>query len=336
MNSGAREEHEGRPLRVAVIGAGNMGFHHARVFSQLDGVKLCAVADVDPVRAQNVAARFGATPYTDYRAMLEREEPDAVTIAVPTRAHLRTALDVIEHGKHLLVEKPLAADVFEAERIVSAALSARVHLVVGHIERFNPAVQELRRRIAEGMLGEVTSVVARRVGVMPPQVKDANVIIDLAVHDLDILNFFFDRLPDQVTATAGHALLTNRFDHAEIFLKYARVGCFVQVNWITPLKIRTLSVTGNAGHAELNYMTQKLEIFESTHAREYDDFGDFVIRFGEARRAAVEIEMREPLRAELENFVGVIRDQADLIVTGQDGVNALKVAGQILENLKRG
>lgn len=336
MNTETRTVNKARTLRVAVIGAGNMGFHHARVYAQLDRVKLCAVSDIDPVRAHNVATRFGAVPYTDYGAMLGQEELDAVTIAVPTRAHLRTALDVIKHGKHLLVEKPLAADVLEAEQIVAAARSANVHLIVGHVERFNPAVQELRRRIAEGMLGEVTSVVAKRVGVMPPQVKDANVIIDLAVHDLDILNFFFHSLPDQVTATAGHALLSNRFDHAEIFLKYAHTGCFVQVNWITPLKIRTLSVTGNGGHAELNYVTQKLEIFESTHAREYDDFGDFVIRFGEARRTVVEIEMREPLRAELENFMGVIRNEADQIVTGQDGVNALQVAGRILENLNRG
>lgn len=322
-----------QPVRVAVIGVGNMGLNHARVYSQMEGVKLCAVADFDAARAESVAARFGATGYASYREMLEREELEAVSIVVPTREHLRVALDVIDHNAHLLVEKPLAATVAEAEQIVAAARAARLHLAVGHIERFNPAVQELRRQILGGSLGEISSVITKRVGVMPPQVKDANVILDLAVHDIDILNYFFGDLPQVVKATAGYALLHNRYDHAEIFLRYKNAGCFVQVNWITPLKIRSLSVTGEAGHAELNYVTQKLEMFESNLAREYDNFGDFVVRFGEPRKIVFELEVREPLRVELENFMDVIRGQASPVVSGQDGVNALRVVESVLENL---
>jgi UDP-N-acetylglucosamine 3-dehydrogenase len=323
------------PLRVGVIGVGNMGFHHARVYAGLDSVRLCAVADKDAKRASSAYARFGARAYADYLEMLEHEQLDAVSIAVPTHAHLETALRVIGHRVHLLVEKPLARNVFEAEQIVSAARNAHLHLAVGHVERFNPAVQELYRRIRDGVLGQITSVIARRVGVMPPQVKDANVIVDLAVHDLDILNYFFGALPTRATATAGHALLDNRYDHAEIFLEYAQAGCFVQANWITPLKIRTLSVTGDAGHAELNYVTQKLELYESVRSRTYDDFGDFVIRFGEAFKSQIEIPLYEPLRAELENFVSAIRNDSSPAVTGQDGVRALWVAEQIQECLDR-
>lgn len=323
-------------LRVGVIGVGSMGVNHARVYSQLDDVKLCAVADFDAERANQVAARFHTNAYADYREMLERVKPDAVTIAVPTRGHLQVAMDVICAGVHLLVEKPLAATVAEAETIVRAARAANLILAVGHIERFNPAVQELKRRVDEGALGEISSVVAKRVGVMPPQVKDANVIIDLAVHDIDLLNYFFGELPASVFATAGHALLAERYDHAEIFLRYKNAGCFVQVNWITPLKIRTLSVTGEAGHAELNYVTQKLELYETTLAREYDTFGDFVIRFGDARKTTLPIVAREPLRAELEDFAAAIRTRAAPTVTGEDGVKALRVAEQVLENLKNG
>lgn len=321
-------------LRVGVIGVGNMGTHHARVYSQIENVKLCAVADFNATRAQIIAARFNVNAYADYGEMLEREQLDAVSIVVPTTEHLRVAMDVIERGAHLLIEKPLARNTIEAEQIVHAARAAKLHLAVGHIERFNPAVQELQRRIQNGSLGKISSVIAKRVGVMPPQVKDANVIIDLAVHDIDVLNYFFHGMPQVVQATAGFALLTNRFDHAEIFLQYQHAGCFLQVNWITPLKIRTLSVTGDAGHAELNYVTQKLEIFESALAREYDDFGDFVIRFGEARKTSIAVEMREPLRNELENFVAVIRGESKPIVTGQDGVNALRVAERVMEHLK--
>ncbi|MBI4673360.1 MAG: Gfo/Idh/MocA family oxidoreductase [Chloroflexi bacterium] len=323
-------------LRVGVIGVGNMGLNHARVYSQLDDVKLCGVADFDAGRAASVAARFKANAYSDYHALLEREKLDAVTVATPTREHLRVALDVIERGVPVLVEKPLAADVAQARQIVDAAERANVLLAVGHIERFNPAVQELKRLVDQGALGEISSVIAKRVGVMPPQVKDANVIIDLAVHDIDILNYFFAEMPAAVFATAGHALLAERYDHAEIFLRYKNAGCFVQVNWITPLKIRTLSVTGEAGHAELNYVTQKLELYETTLAREYDTFGDFVIRFGEAHRTTLPIDTREPLRAELENFISAIRTRAAPTVTGEDGVKALRVAEQVLEHLKNG
>lgn len=320
-------------LRVGVIGVGNMGFNHARVYSELEQVQLCAVADFDATRAAGVAARYGANAYNHYHEMLEREALDAVTVAVPTRAHFRVASDVIRAGVHLLVEKPLAAEVAQAQQLVNAARDAGVVLAVGHIERFNPAVRELKRLIDAGALGKISTVIAKRVGIMPPQVKDANVIIDLAVHDIDILNYLFGEMPAFVTATAGYALLEKRYDHAEIFLRYKSAGCFVQVNWITPLKIRTLSVTGDAGHAELNYVTQKLELFESTLAREYDTFGDFVVRFGEAHKTAVPVQVYEPLRAELQDFIAAARAGGPPIVTGEDGLNALRIAMRALETI---
>ena len=316
-------------LRVGVIGVGNMGLHHARNYSQIPTVRLCAVADFDESRAHAAATRFGGTPYSDYREMLARERLDAISVVVPTRDHLSVAFDVISAGVNLLIEKPLAATITEAEAIVAAAHAADVKIAVGHIERFNPAVQELKRRVDAGALGEISSIVAKRVGVLPPQVKDANVINDLAVHDIDILNYFFGVMPTEVFASAGRALLSDRYDHAEIFLKYQNVGCFVQVNWITPLKIRTLSVTGDAGYAELNYVTQKLEIYESNLEREYNDFGDFVVRFGEARRTVVPLQVREPLRAELDDFVEAVANDRAPQVSGQVGVSVLRVVEEI-------
>lgn len=320
-------------LRVGVIGVGNMGLHHARVYSQLENVELCAVADYDAARASSVGARFGAKPYTDFCEMLDREQLDAVTVAVPTREHLPVSLQVIERGVALLVEKPLAANFAQAEHIAEAAQRAQVWLAVGHIERFNPAVQELRRRVRDGSLGKISSVVAKRVGVMPPQVQDADVIVDLAVHDIDVLNYFFDSTPRLVRATAGYALLNNRYDHAEIFLQYDSAGCFIQVNWITPLKIRTLSVTGDGGHAELNYVTQKLEIFESTLAREYNNFGEFVVRFGEAQRTVVPITATEPLRNELIDFTDAVTTGREPLVSGRVGCEVMRVVEQVEQSL---
>jgi UDP-N-acetylglucosamine 3-dehydrogenase len=328
-------------IRVGVIGVGNIGRHHARIYSGLPGARLCAVADPEESRAQVVAARYGCRAFRDYREMLERESLDAVSIAAPTRDHFTIAETVIEAGVDLLVEKPLAVTLAEAKALVAKAQGAQVKLAVGHVERFNPAVQELKRRMDVGELGAISSVIAKRVGVMPPQVKDANVIIDLAVHDIDILNYFFGAMPMEVSAMAGRALLSDRYDHAEIFLKYpadragggSAAGCFVQVNWITPLKIRTLSVTGNSGHAELNYVTQKLEIYQSNVEREYDDFGDFVVRFGEAEKSVVAIDVREPLRAELEDFVDSVANDRAPKVRGEDGVRALLVAEQAISAL---
>jgi UDP-N-acetylglucosamine 3-dehydrogenase len=318
-------------IRLGVIGVGNMGLHHARVCSQLGGAELCAVADSDLARAAFVATRFGARAYADYREMLATESLDAVTIAVPTREHLPVALSVIEAKVHLLVEKPLAGSVADAEKLDRAAAVAGVKLAVGHVERFNPAVTELKALLDRGGLGKISSVVARRVGLMPPQVKDANVIVDLAVHDIDVLNYCFGRSPEVAAAVAGRALLSDRYDHAELFLRYGGAGCFVQVNWITPLKIRTLSVTGDAGHAELDYILQKLELYETVVAREYDTFGDFVVRFGQGRRTALPVAKCEPLHAELQDFVDSIRQDRPPRVTGLDGINALRVAEQALE-----
>lgn len=317
-------------IKVGVIGAGSMGLQHARVYSGLPGVKLCAICDVDNARADTAAAKFGARPETDYRAMLKRWQLDAVSVVVPTTEHYQVAKEVIAAGVNLLVEKPLAANVARAEELVEAARQAGVKLAVGHIERFNPAVQELKRRVDSGMLGAISSVVAKRVGVVPPRVKDANVILDLAVHDIDILNYLFQKMPDYIAASAGRVLLTDRFDHAEIFLRYGGAGCFVLANWITPLKIRTLSVTGDSGHAELNYVTQKLEFYSTNVAREYDDFGDFVVRFGEAGRQIVQLDMVEPLRAEIENFLDAIANESPLLADGEIGVSVLRVVEEVL------
>jgi UDP-N-acetylglucosamine 3-dehydrogenase len=318
-----------------------MGRHHARIYSELAAARLCAVADFDEMRAQAVAARYGCRAYRDFRDMLRHEGLDAVSISVPTRDHFAIACEVIEAGVNLLIEKPLAATLLEAETLVENAAKRNLKLAVGHVERFNPAVQELKRLVDVGSLGAISSVIAKRVGVMPPRVKDANVIVDLAVHDFDILNYLFGTMPVELTAMAGRALLSDRYDHAEIFLKYptslkgrdGAAGCFVQVNWITPLKIRTLSVTGDLGHAELNYVTQKLEVYQTNAAKEYDDFGDFVVRFGEAEKAVVPIKVREPLRAELEDFAAAVEDDRTPKVSGEDGVKALLVAEQAIASL---
>lgn len=320
-------------MQVAVIGVGNMGFHHARNYATMPGVHLAAVADLDATKAREAADRFGCTAYVDYRQMLDRENLQAVSLALPTSLHAAVAADVLERGIALLVEKPLAATSAQAREIVALARRKGTVLAVGHIERFNPAVRELKRRINAGELGALSSIVAKRVGIMPPQVRDANVLVDLAVHDVDIACSLLGKTPDLVAASASATLLSDRLDHAEVFMVFGPVGCFVQVNWITPLKIRELSVTGDRGHAQLNYVTQELDLYQSNLEREFDDFGQFVVRFGQASRVRAELERREPLRLELESFIDSVSTGAPVEVTGEDGVRALEIVERAMASL---
>ncbi|MBA4376708.1 MAG: oxidoreductase [Anaerolinea sp.] len=317
-------------IKVAVIGVGSMGRNHARVLSEMPGVKLVGVADVNLAEANAIATKYETVAYKDYNCLLDDQKPDAVVIAVPTSQHKIVGLATIERGINTLMEKPLAATAADADVLVEAAERKGVILSVGHIERFNPAVQELKRRVDGGELGKITSIIAKRVGMLPSRIKDANVIVDLAVHDIDIFNYLIDALPTEVFATGGKALLSDRYDHAEIFLKYNHVGCFILVNWITPLKVRTLSITGDKGHAELNYMTQKLEIFESNLERSYDDFGDFLVRFGTPRTTLVPLEVQEPLKLELKAFIEAICDHVPLVVKSSDGLQTMRVVERVL------
>ena len=323
-------------IRVGVIGVGAMGWHHARNYSELADVTLVAVADTDPSRARAVAERFHCRAYSDYKEMLAQETLDAVSIAVPTHLHYRIACDTLNARLHTLVEKPLTNNLAEAADLVQTARTRQIKFAVGHVERFNPAVQELKRRLDAGELGKPSSLVARRVGVMPPRVKDVDVILDLAVHDIDIAMFLLGRKPDQIAVSADHALLSDRFDHSEIFLRFGETGCFIQANWITPIKIRTLSVTGDKGHAEVNYVTQRLEIFQSTLDRQFDDFGDFIIRFGDPQKLAVPIVHQEPLRLELESFISAVRNDTPVTVDGAEGMKALEVAVRVRESVNKG
>ncbi len=324
------------PHRVGVIGVGVMGIHHARNYACLPNAELVAVADISSNLAQSVAERFHCRPYTDYREMLVCERPEAVSIAVPTSCHYQVGMDAIHAGAHVLMEKPIASNSQAAIELVKEAHARGLVLAVGHIERFNPAVQELKRRMEIGDLGNISSIVARRVGVMPPRIKDVNVILDLAVHDIDIACYLLGCEPSQVAAGAGSALLSNnRYDHTEIFLKFGMIGCFIQANWITPIKIRTLSVTGDAGHAELNYVTQHLEIFQDTLDRQFDDFGDFVVRFGTPQSISVEITPREPLQLELENFLLAVEGKPSCSVNGEEAIRALSVAESVLATVKQ-
>ena len=316
---------------VGVVGAGAMGAHHARIYSELPEAHLRAIVDVDIERAERLAGRFGCRAYASVDHLLAEERSvEAISVAVPTSVHLDVAGRLLGEGKHVLVEKPVAATVAEADELVSLARASGSILAVGHVERFNPAVRELREQLRAGALGDVISLLARRVGLMPPRVHDANVILDLAIHDVDVFRFLLDaEEPDEIYCNAGRALNGDLFDFADVLLRFGRVGCLLQVNWMTPVKIRSLAVTGTEGYAELEYVRQELDLFPAQRVQETESFAD-VTRYSAAVPRRLPVRHGEPLRRELEGFVAAARTGEGEIVTGTEGAASLAVVEAII------
>ncbi|MFH1294742.1 MAG: Gfo/Idh/MocA family oxidoreductase [Candidatus Aenigmatarchaeota archaeon] len=313
-------------LKTAVIGVGNMGKHHARLYSQLEESELIAVSDLDETAGKEIGENFNCKFYKDYKEMLRKEQIDVVSVVVPTMFHKDVSVACMNAGKHVLVEKPISDSIENATEMLDAAKRNDVKLAVGHIERFNPAVQKLKTLVKEGKLGEITSVMAKRVGLFPPQIKDANVIIDLASHDIDVFNYILEKEPKKIYASAGKALINKREDYAELFMRYNGTNAIIQVNWITPVKIRNLSVTGTKGYAELNYISQSLTLYESKYERKFGDFGDFVVKFGEPNKIDVPIKKDEPLKLELKSFLKSVETDQEPLVNGKVGLKTLEIA----------
>ena len=316
-------------MKVAVIGVGNMGSNHARIYSEMS--ELVAVSDVNETLGKKISEKYKCRYYKDYKEMLENEKLDAVSIVVPTSFHKKVALDVIEYRIPFLLEKPIADNLENGKEIIDTAREKKVKFMVGHIERFNPAVIKLKEVLDNFELGEINSIMCRRVGVIPPKVKDTNVIIDLAVHDIDIFNYLLNKKPSKLFGSLGNSLIANG-DYADLLLKYGNTNAFIQVNWITPIKIRLLNVTGSRGYAELNYITQELDIYKSNYAKDYDDFGDYIIKFGNPTKVNIQIKKEEPLKVELHTFLDCIQSGKEFPVKGEEAFEALRIALELSNN----
>ena len=310
-------------MRAAVIGVGRMGRHHARIYSQL--ATLVAISDVNEENSRQLAEQLNCKYYKNYKDMLDKEQIDVISIVVPTPMHKEVALEVIRRKKHVLIEKPIATNVAEGREIVEAAHLNGVKLTVGHVERFNPAILKLKELIKNGTLGDISTIVARRVGVAGSAIASyENLLIDLAIHDVDIINYLLEKQPTSKFCLKGRAI-NNREDYADMLLSYGNTNAFVQVNWITPVKIRTLHVTGSKGYAELDYISQDLRLHKLAYTRDYSNYKDFVVKFGQPEAINVPIEKDEPLKLELQSFLTAIQNNTDPKVTGEEALLALEI-----------
>ncbi len=320
-------------IRAAVIGVGSMGQNHARIYNDLEEVTLVAVSDVSREIAKKVATRYKTKHYSDYGEMLAEESLDLVSIAVPTEFHYPVARDVIEQGLHLLLEKPIADTVTKAREIVRRAEDKGVKLMVGHVERFNPAVVELKRRLDQDELGKIFQIHARRLGPFPHRVRDVGVVIDLATHDLDLICHLTGADVIRVYAETEQEIHTHHEDSLSGLLRFENgiVGV-LDVNWLTPTKVRELYVTGERGMFLVNYLTQDLYLYENEYVDSAWDRLGMLKGVGEGNMIKLRIGKREPLHIELESFVETIVRDGRPQVSGQDGIRALALAQGMVES----
>ena len=306
-----------KSVNVGVIGVGAMGQNHVRVYSKIKNANLLAVSDLMNGTLAEVSKQYHIVGYVDYENIFEMPEIEAVSICVPTTYHYEVVMSAIEHGKNVLVEKPIAFTLDEAKEMVDAAEDAGVKLATGHVERFNPAVLEAKRLIDQGVIGEVVSASAKRVGPFPPRIKDVGVTIDLAIHEVDIMFYLFDSPVSRVYANMGSRLEKCEFeDHAELMMKFENgtVGV-LETNWLTPYKKRQLDIIGVDGIISIDYIDQAVKVY-GKNAQE------------------VNLTHKEPLKEELNSFLSCIVNDEEPKITGEDGIHALKVVLAAMKSAK--
>lgn len=325
-----------KKIRVAVIGAGNMGRHHVRNYINLPGAELLGIADVNPA-TKEMAAEYGVAYFEDYLKMLDELKPDAVSIVVPTPFHATIGLEAMKRGIHCLIEKPIASTVAEANKLIAMAKKKNLVFTVGHIERYNPLIRAIKELVVDKKkLGVITSVVCQRVGGFPKVEPKTDVIIDLAVHDIDILNYLIGRYPKAIYGHSSRTHHSQKVDSAEILMDYGKVSGFVRANWLTPVKIRTISITGSKGYLEGNYITQELTLYEHNMKKTKDSqFNSFVLSFGEPKKEIIPVKFEEPLAVELKSFLDKLSGKRDAqLVDPKDAREALKLSLIATNNVK--
>ncbi len=314
-----------RKINTAVIGVGNMGRHHARVYSELKQATLVAVADVNENVGRKISEKFGCRFYTNYEQMLDSEKVDAISICVPTSLHKDVALACINRRIPILIEKPIAESIEAAKAIISAAKKSKVNICVGHIERFNPVVRALKHLLRTRKLGDITSIHTRRAGPFPHQIFDADVILDLAVHDIDIVSYLLGKTARLIDVQAKKVSNKKRFDYADIFLRYGRVDAVINVDWTSQVKVRKVWVAGKNACAEADYVGQSLKLYPTTIAIKTIRGQDTAKREKSCHRE-IKISKAEPLKIEIENFLKFAANMKCESVLATDALLTLGIA----------
>ena len=311
-------------VRAGVIGVGIMGERHCRVYSSLRHVRLIGIADRDRNRGQAVAANYEARYFEDYQELLA--EVDAVSIATPTPFHYNLAMQALEHGIHVLVEKPMTETLEEAKQLVVKANECNKILQVGHIERFNPAFLELKN-VTVGM--KLVAVNIRRLSPFDTSNTDVDVVRDLMIHDLDLVVDLVGNSLEGLNAW-GRSISTKAIDHAVANLSF-RQGPIATLfaSRITEQKVRLIEVIAEGAYIEADLLSKSLLI----HRRTFPKFFDADKYRQESVIERIHVPMAEPLMLELEHFIDCVRDGKPSLVAGEDGHYALQLAQAVADQI---
>jgi len=320
-------------LKIGVIGTGSMGKNHARICSELEQVELIGIADTNRETAKKVAEKFDTKAFFDYKELLQKV--DAAIIATPTITHHEIAMDFLNNGKHILVEKPICDSVEKAQTLTKKAEETGLVLAAGHIERHNPAVKFVKDAMQNKRFGELITITSKRVSNFPGRIKDVGVIFDFGVHDIDVMRYLAGNV-ESVYARAGKFTENIAYeDHANIVLNFENKICgIVEVNWLTPTKIRKLFLTCSKSFVEADYINQTVTISSSLF-KQIDEMDLFRVPI-EYNTNQIALEKREPLRNEIEDFVAAIQQNKQPLATGVDGVLALKIVEAATTSYKNG
>lgn len=306
-------------IKVGVVGVGHLGMHHARVYTEILGANLAGVVDIDEERARAIADPLGVPAFTDIEDFIKHKKPDALSIVVPTSRHYEIAKTAMEHGVHVLIEKPVTTSVEEAERLLQLAVAKNLILQVGHIERFNSAVQHVREFIKDPYF-----IQTRRMGPFSPRISDVGVVLDLMIHDVDIILSMINSELVSISAM-GSCILTDHEDIASAQLRFAN-GAMAQilVSRVSEKRCRLMEITEPERYVTVNYEAQDISVQRCVR----QSGGNIV----EVMEHPV-FPKAEPLKMELQHFVACVRDGKQPMVGIKDGKRALEVCVAALRQI---
>jgi len=319
-------------MRVGVIGVGSMGQNHARILADMG--MLAGVSDISSEAAKKVADKYSVSSSTDYKELL-KEDVDAVVIVTPTTTHKKVATDAMNAGKHVLLEKPMTGVSSDLVELVKLAEKQGVVLAGGFVERHNPVVDFAKKAVQSGEYGELITAASRRVSSLPSRIKDVGVVMDLGIHDLDVIQHVVDQDARSVYALGGRGKGIEFEDHANILIDFDEGATgFVEVNWLTPMKVRKLALTCSKNFIEVDYMEQSAQVCSSSFKPfEPGNLFNVPLEF-DLRRIALRKE--EPLRRELTDFISAVEKGRQPLVPGESGVKTLKIAEAALRSVRSG
>ena len=319
-------------MRVGVIGVGSMGQNHARILSELK--VLASVTDIVPEAAKAVGDRYSVAHFLSYQEML-KSDVDAVVIVTPTSTHSKISMDSLRAGKHVLLEKPMSGSSATLSEITDLARKERLVLAGGFVERHNPVVAFAKQSLSAGEFGELITAATRRVSSMPSRIRDVGVVMDLGVHDIDVVQYVVGSDAKSVYMLGGKGKEMKYEDHANILIDFeGGTTGFVEVNWLTPMKVRKLALTCSKNFVEVDYTDQSALVCSSTF-KPFESGNLFNVPL-ELDLRKIAIKKEEPLKRELKDFLAAVDSGKDPLVTGDSALKTLKIAEAALKSMSSG